>query len=297
MNKGYRNPLPARTANQISGRLTTALLCLVAAVSVFWIPIIGALARSEWATDQGAHGPLIMATSIWLLVREVRSNWQYAALGRMWSTASIAVPGLLIYAIGSRSGIAWIQALGGIIAILALFHSLLGPVLMAKIWFPIVYFFFNVPPPVTLTGPFLSAAKLEIARLAVKLLQKFGYEVAGSGASIYIDQYEVRVAAACAGLNSLVSLLAIGLLYIFLMHKAHWKYSAILAIAIFPLALIANFTRVVLLLLATHYLGEGFAQGAFHEAAGLTMFIVTLAGLVLIDRLVGTFYAPSNNGA
>src|SRR3546814_3578785 len=49
-----------------------------------------------------------------------------------------------------------------------------------------------------------------------------------SGVDIYIDQYELRMADACAGLNSLFSLVAIGMFYIYLRHRADWRYALVL---------------------------------------------------------------------
>jgi exosortase len=121
----------------------------------------------------------------------------------------------------------------------------------------------------------------------VGLLSALGYPVATSGVSIYIGQFELLIAAACAGLNSLISLTAIGSFYVYLRHNASWRYTLILVLAIFPIAVFANFIRVLMLVLLTYYGGEAVAQGFLHEFAGLFMFVVAVLMIFLIDRIVG----------
>lgn len=263
---------------------------LVGAFSFFWAPVVLGLAKHEWSTDQGAHGPLILATGIWLITREILNNREHLRVGNLFGAYLSIIISILIYLLGSRSGISWIQALGALICTISIIYIYIGNRLFVKLWFPILYLFFIIPPPISMTGPFIRMLKLKISEAAVDILSPLGFDVANSGSSIFIDQYEVTVAAACAGLNSLVSLMAIGLLYIYLFRRFDWKYSLILMIFIFPIAVLANFIRVMMLLLATHYSGEAFAQGAFHEAAGLTMFMVTLAGLILFDHLFAPIY-------
>jgi len=228
------------------------------------------------------------------LIREFSAHICFREAGELRHFLVFAFIGAAVYFFGNWAGIAGLIALGAILTSHAILYYYYGWQLLKKAWFPVLYTFFIVPPPITLTGPFIQAARLSISNSAVDLLLPLGYDVANSGVSLYIDQYEVAVAAACAGLNSIVSLQAIGLLYIFLFRRADWKYCIILAMAIFPIAILANFTRVIMLLLATHYFGENFAQGIFHEAAGLTMFVVTLMFLVLFDRMIAPLYTRLN---
>ena len=55
---------------------------------------------------------------------------------------------------------------------------------------------------------------------------------------------------------------------------------------IFPIAVFANFLRVMILVLLTYYAGEAVAQGFLHEAAGLFMFVVSVLTIFLIDKVL-----------
>jgi exosortase len=103
--------------------------------------------------------------------------------------------------------------------------------------------------------------------------------------TIQIAQYELLVAAACAGMNSIISLTAIGLFYVYVLHNANYRYAALLLLAILPAAVFANFVRVLILILVTYYFGDAAAQGFIHNFAGVTMFAVSLAAILAVDKL------------
>src|SRR3546814_13095299 len=95
-----------------------------------------------------------------------------------------------------------------------------------------------------------------------------GYPIVRSGVSIYISQYQLLVEDACSGLQSLFSLLALGLFYVYLMHKSEWRYALLLALFIIPAAVFANFIRVVVIILITYYFGDEAGQRSEERRVG-----------------------------
>ena len=94
------------------------------------------------------------------------------------------------------------------------------------------------------------------------------------------------MAAACSGLNSIISLSAISLFYIYVRHQADWRYCLLLIFLIVPVALFANFIRVLTLILLTYHAGEAAAQGFLHNFAGMFMFAVALIAIYLADEVL-----------
>ena len=160
-----------------------------------------------------------------------------------------------------------------------------GGAVMRLLWFPLVYLLFVFPPPDTAVAMVTQPLKIWISRAAIDLLYFVGYPIAGSGVTIQIGQYQMLVAAACAGLNSLISLSAIGLFYIYIRHNANWRYAALLMLAIVPVAILANFMRVLILVLITYHFGEAMAQGFIHNFAGVTMFAISVLGIFAVDAI------------
>lgn len=261
---------------------------LALAAVVFALPGLIALGRTVWSTEQGAQGPIILATGIWLLVREASAVLAAHPVhaGRRGIVAAWLVVAIVAYLMAGMIGIVWLQWAATYSALVAVAYAYVGLPTLKRLWFPLFYLLFLIPPPYGIMLALTRALKLWISTAAVDILAALGFQVASSGTTLFIDQYELLVAAACSGMNSIVSLLAIGLFYIYLRHQSDWRYAGILAIMVIPIAIAANLIRVIMLLLITKYLGNEVAQGMLHEAAGLSMFMVALVLLIAIDAVL-----------
>jgi exosortase len=175
-------------------------------------------------------------------------------------------------------------------------YLVVGGAVIRAIWFPLVYLAFALPPPDTVVAFVTQPIKIAISSWAVAALQLLGYPVASSGVTIQIGQYELLVAAACAGLNSIVTLTALCLFYVYLRHRSDPLAFLVIAIAAIPVAIIANFVRVLALVLITYYFGDAVAQGFVHDFAGLLMFSVALVAVFAVDQLAVPLLAKITRG-
>jgi exosortase len=250
------------------------------------LPTMVSVARDSWSTEQGAHGPIVLATGLWLIwqrLGEVRPVIHPAPLARV---LALLLPALALYAVSRITGILELEGVVMYAALLAALYAYVGGRAMRLLWFPLLYLCFVFPPPDTVVAAITQPLKIGISAVAVDMLDACGLPISRNGVIIQVAQYDVLVAAACAGLNSIISLSAIGLFYIYLRHNANWRYAALLMLVIVPVAIFSNFVRVMLLILITYYLGDAAAQGFLHEFAGIVMFIVALFSVVGIDALL-----------
>ena len=170
--------------------------------------------------------------------------------------------------------------------LLTALYGVIGFQAMKVLAFPLIYLFFAFPPPETVIYALTLPIKVAISDAAIAVLQTFGLPIGGTGVMIQIGQYQLLVAAACSGLNSIVSLSAITLFYIYLMHRGEHRIQAILLLFVLPVAIAANFLRVLILILLTYYAGEAAAQGFLHDLAGITIFLLALMLIFLVDKIV-----------
>jgi exosortase len=259
---------------------------LLAAALVAAAPGLFALARNYWSTEQGAAGPIILMTGLWLLHHEAAGAQTVREPAARWIVPAglLAVGGCTVVAAVTAKQ--WLQVLGIYVCLALVLYGTVGWRQWLRMRVPIVYLAFVIPPPDNLAVPVTHALKDLVAGASISSLAAFGYPAARDGVLLYIGQYELVVAAACSGMNSLISLTAIGLFYVYLLHRAHTRYAALLAVLMVPVALFANAVRVIGLLLITYYGGEAAGQGLLHEAAGLFIFLVALSTLVAIDRVL-----------
>ena len=261
------------------------------------LPTLIQVMRVSWSTEQGAHGPIVLATGLWLIMR---LRPQIRALARPGSpiiAAALLVPSLALYALARITNTIEAEGFAMYFILLALLYHAAGPAVMRLLWFPLIYLAFIFPPPETIVWAVTQPLKIMLSETVVELLYRLGYPIAGSGVTIQIAQYELLVAAACAGLNSLISLTAIGLFYVYVRHNVNWRYAALLTLAIFPAALLANFVRVVALVLITYYFGDAAAQGFMHGFAGISMFVVALLAIFAVDKLASPLRRRLQRGA
>ena len=270
---------------------TAANIALVLGCALLVLPTMADVARDTWSSEQGGHGPIVLATGLWALWRELK------IAGTEWRTGklSIGLPLLIlcvsIFIVARITGILEIEAFSMYGALVAGAYLLLGGGLLRAIWFPLVYLAFALPPPDTVVAAVTQPIKIAISSSAVSLLYAAGYPIANSGVIIQIGQYQLLVAAACAGLNSIVTLTALCLFYVYLRHRSNMLAFFVVAIAAIPVAIISNFVRVLVLILVTYYFGDAAAQGFIHDFAGLLTFTVALLTIFGIDQLASPLFS------
>lgn len=249
------------------------------------IPTMIRIAQKSWSSEQGAHGPIVLAIAIWLVARSWSTITANPRPGLPLIGGSALAVLLPIYVIAHILGSLVLESLAVYLSLLTVLYLFVGFASMRSAWFALGYPIFMLPPPGVALAVATQPLRLGISQLAVDLLGTLGYPVARAGLSIFVDQYELYVKTACGGLNSIISLTAIGLFYSYMRHHAGILYHGFLFVVIVLMAMFANFIRVILLVLITYYLGEGAAQGFLHEFAGLTMFVVAMGGVFLVDSL------------
>lgn len=261
------------------------LAIFIFGIAVILLPTMFDVARLTWTTEQGGHAPLILATGGWLLYRELGVTRAAARPGSWWIGGPALALFLLAYVVARVTGILEIEGLAMYAAILSAFFLLVGAPIMRALWFPILYLAAALPPPDTVVSIITQPLKIGISTWAVRLLHSVGFPIASSGVTIQIANYELLVAAACAGLNSIITLSAICLFYVYLRHRSDWVAFLTVGALIIPTAVFSNFVRVLVLVLVTYYLGEAAAQGFLHDFAGLTLFLVSLITIIGLDSL------------
>lgn len=290
-----RSPAPADAAaapgmrGGYAGASLVANAILVLGSVALALPTMIDVATVSWSTDQGGHGPLVLVSGLWLLWREAKRADAELKPGNRVIGLSGLVAMLLLFVVTRITGILEVEAFVMYGAVLFAAYLLVGGEFLRAIWFPLVYMAFSLPPPETVVAAVTQPAKIWISESAVTLLHGVGYPIASSGVTIQIAQYELLVAAACAGLNSLVTLGALCTFYVYLRHGSNPMAFALMCTAVIPVAIFANFVRVLVLILVTYHLGDAAAQGFLHDVAGLLLFAVALVTILALDKLASPF--------
>jgi len=267
------------------------------AVLPWWIVLVGLLGlyvpslvdlfRGIWSTPEQGHGPLVLGVSLWLIYRQ----WP-----RMQETAKTTTPslwgwlvllfGLLLYIVGRSQDILVFEIGSAIWMLMAIVLLFIGPKALSSQWFPIFFMLFMVPLPGPIVDAVTMPMKMAVSFMADAILFFAGYPIARTGVVLQIGQYQLLVADACAGLHTLFTLEATGLLYLNLVRHDSWFRNISLAILIVPISFTANVIRVVSLTLITYYFGDEAGQGFLHGFAGMVLFVSALLLIIGVDSLL-----------
>jgi exosortase B len=262
------------------------LAVLVAGWLAMFGPTYLGLSTSIWATDEQGHGPIILAVSAWLLFRKRALIAGLPARPAKAAGITLFVLAWLAYVVG-RSQFIWILEVGAqplaLAALLLYFRGMPG---LKAAWFTVFFLIFMVPLPGDLVAAVTGPLKSAVSAVAASLLYGLGYPVGQSGVILTVGQYQLLVADACAGLNSMFTLEALGLLYMNLMNYKSVVRNVALVVLIVPISFVANIVRVMILVLVTYHLGDEAGQGFVHGFAGMVLFVVALVLILGVDRVL-----------
>ncbi|WP_200955825.1 exosortase B [Massilia sp. Root418] len=278
---------PARES--AAGPLPVAWLLALAGLLALYLPTFYDALQEVWGREEQAHGPIILGVSLWLLYR----NWpamlavsaKQANPGSAWGWP-VLVLGLLCYLLGRVLNIQVIEMFSFPCTVVAVLLLLQGAAALRVQWFPLFFMLFMLPLP----GPFVDTVtmpmKMAVSWCAEHILFAFGYPIARSGVVLQVGQYQLLVADACAGLHTLFTLEALGLLYLNIVRHGSFLRNVGLALLIVPISFTANIIRVITLTLITYHFGDAAGQGFLHGFAGMVLFISALLLIIGVDTLL-----------
>ena len=259
-------------------------LPIIAGLAALYGPTYARLAGSLWQDAGQAHAPLVAIVAAYLLWRRHRALAALPADSRPLAGGVTLAIGLLLVLAGARMDSPFLTLVSQLPLLAGVLLLTRGGAGLRLVGFPLVFLAFMVPLPGFFLDAVTSELKAWVSILAEELLHGLGYPVARNGVVITIGQYRLLVADACSGLHSVLSLSALGSLFIYLIGRASRLHSALMLASILPVAFAANLVRVLLLALLTYHLGDATGR-VFHELAGMTVFITALLLLFGLDTL------------
>lgn len=259
-------------------------------LAALYVPTYYALATGLWRSDDQAHGPIVLMVVLFLFWQnreQLRPN--PAAQTSSVLGGLILGFGLMCYVLGRSQDILIFDIGSQILVFAGILLIMRGMPALKAMWFPLFFILFMIPLP----GIFLDAVtmpmKMAVSYVAEHVLYWVGYPIARTGVILQIGQYQLLVADACAGMHTLISLEALGLLYLNLVRHDSLFRNITLAILIVPISFTANVIRVIVLTLVTYYYGDAAGQGFVHGFAGMVLFVVALTLIMSVDSALQFF--------
>jgi exosortase len=257
---------------------------LVAALLGLYAPVLWRLVR-QWYTDPDySHGFLVPFLSAYLIwqrrdklaeVARRPSNW-----GILLVLGSLGL--LFLGSLGAELFLTRISIIGTICGLIVYFS---GWRLLRAMAFPLAFLLFAIPIPAIIYNEIVFPLQFIASRFATGFLEMLNlFPIMREGNVLIMPGMRLEVVEACSGIRSLMSLLALAAGYGYLAEKSvpvRW----FLFLAMVPLAIISNGTRVMITALMTNYIGPQAAEGFMHEFSGWVIFVVATALFLALHSL------------
>lgn len=267
---------------------TFSYLALLASVLILFAPVFYDLFVNVWNSDTQSHGPIVLAIAIWFFYFKTKQILEKNQLFKSDPEVGwlLVLIGAMIYLVGYSQSVYLLSVFSLVSILCGLICIVFGIKTAFKYWFALFFFIFLMPWPTSVIDAITQPMKIAVSYASEHLLYALDYPIARSGVILQIGQYKLLVADACAGLNSLFTLEAIGLLYINVInHQAFWR-NIMLAVLIVPISFTSNVLRVCTLALITYHFGDEAGQGFLHNFSGMILFLTALILIIAIDTLI-----------
>lgn len=260
-------------------------LLLIAVLGLLYWPVVKLLVWQWYYDPDYGHGflvPLLSAFLIWQRRDKLRA---IAVRPSPWGMVIVlgALGMLVLGSLGAELSLARLSLLGTICGLIVYFA---GGAILRAIAFPMAFLLFAIPIPTVVYNEIVFPLQFVASRFATKILETLNlFPIMREGNVLVLPGMHLEVVEACSGIRSLMSLLALAAGYGYLVERSvpvRW----FLIIAMVPLAIISNGTRVMITALMANYIGPRAAEGFMHEFSGWVIFVVATILFLLLHRLI-----------
>jgi exosortase len=276
---------------------------LVAVLLALYTRVLIPLVRQWWTDPDYSHGFLVPLLSAYLIWQRRDKLAEVARKPSNWGLV-VVLGSLGLYFLGSLGAelfLTRISIIGTICGLIAYFS---GWKLLRAMAFPLAFLLFAIPIPVIIYNEIVFPLQFIASQFATSCLEMLNlFPIMREGNVLIMPGMRLEVVEACSGIRSLMSLLALAAGYGYLAEKSvavRW----FLFLAMVPLAIVSNGTRVMITALMTNYIGPQAAEGFMHEFSGWVIFVVATVlflGLhsltVYVRKKMGWMPPDSNDAA
>src|ERR1700733_16164166 len=273
---------PVLTGAETTGKASTPFFWTTIAwvsilLAVCYAPILAALVR-QWNDDPDmGHGffvPVIAAAIAWHKRDQIagklpKPNWWGLAI-MVWAGFQLYIATLGAELFLARTSLV-ISIIGAVI--------LLGGTAYARVFaFPLFLLFFMVPIPAVIYNQLTFPMQQIASSFAENLISWTQIPVVREGNILILPSQTLNVVEACSGIRSLLTLTFFSLVYGYVFEKRGWA-RVVLFLSTIPITIVANAGRVALTGVVSQF-NPDLAEGWFHEAQGMVIFVIALAILI-----------------
>jgi len=265
-------------------RALLKLAITIACLALLYFRVIQGLVIDWIHLPDFSHGFLIPMVSFYF-VYEKRETLSGLNPSSSWTGIILLVLGILLLLLGNLATEYFTMRFSILLVLGGMILFLLGKEFFKTLLFPLAFLIFMIPIPSILMDQITFPMQLFASKVAANMLYLIGTPVLREGNVMVLANTSLEVAEACSGIRSLISLLALSVVFAYFSQKETWKRT-LLILSTFPIAIIANAARVTGTGILAHRYGDSVAQGFFHGFSGWILFVLAFACLFAVGSVL-----------
>ncbi len=275
--------LMTRSLSFINRKSSIQLGIILACMALLYGSVIKGLVYDWIHLPDFSHGFLIPIVSFYF-VYERRKQLTTLLPSGQWNGIGLIMIGILLLLLGNLATEYFTMRFSILVVLGGMILFLLGREFFKDLLFPLIFLIFMIPIPSILMDRITFPMQLFASKVAARSLFLIGIPVLREGNMMILANTSLEVAEACSGIRSLISLLALSVVFAYFSQKETWR-RILLVLSTFPIAIIANAARVTGTGILAHYYGDKVAQGFFHGFSGWILFVVAFVCLFVVGGL------------
>jgi len=255
----------------------------VAAGVVYW-PIVVPMVRQWAADDNYSHGFLVPFIAGYLAYMR-RDELLEAEVRPAESGLVLVLFGLAMLLFGWLATEYFTMRASLVVMVAGSVLHILGWRIFRILLAPLAYLLLMIPIPYIVYDAAAFPLKLFVTKVSVLALKAMGIVIWQEGNILMFPSITLEVADACSGLRSIMSLLALGAAYAFVLHTSV-RDRVVLIASTLPIAVFTNCLRVIATGVLAQHFGAAAAEGFFHEFAGFFVFFAAVLMFVALGAIL-----------
>ncbi len=268
----------------ISASLVAALF---ASFILTYFPVWKNLILAWYSNDQYSHGFLIVPLCIYIVWRKKEKLAEVQIRPSQWGLA-VVIFALLLYLFAHLAEITTVASFSMVLLLAGVIIYFYGIPMFKELLFPLLLFLFMIPIPAQIYSKLTIPLQLFVSKASVWIGTIMGLPIYREGNVIHLPNQTLQVVQACSGLRSVISLLLLSAVFGYFTLKSN-ILRTVLFICGIPAAILVNIIRVLLLVLAFHYLNYDLTKGTIHTVFGMLIFILALTFLLGIKGVLSNW--------
>jgi len=268
----------------VTSRASFKVGIVVAALVLLYFRVLQGLI-SDWIhLPDFSHGFLIPMVSFYFLY-ERRKPLSVLSPSGTWAGLPLLVFGVVLLLLGNLATEYFTMRFSILVVLGGVLLTLLGKEFLKALLFPLAFLIFMIPIPSVLLDRVTFPMQLFASKVAGGFLYFIDIPALREGNIILLANTSLEVAEACSGIRSLISLLALSVVFAYLSQKTVLK-RVLLVLSTFPIAILSNAARVTGTGILAHHYGDRVAQGFFHGFSGWILFVVAFVCLFVFGAVL-----------